>query len=96
MAKNCVGISEARARWLADWSENTVKAGYVVIDDLVAVLGRFSFAMAPSSSYALSWHPSSLGLQRLGVRAAWFCHGQSRSSYISWQSRFEVKADCTK
>ena len=45
--KYVVGISLKRAEWLASWSRKTVAEGRVDIDDLVAVLGRFSFAMGP-------------------------------------------------
>ena len=47
MDKFTLGISAARAKWLIDWSEKTVKEGKVAVDDLISVLGRFSFSMAP-------------------------------------------------
>ena len=42
-----VGISLGRARWLIEWVGKTLEEGKVLVDDLVAVLGRFCFAMGP-------------------------------------------------
>ena len=41
------GISEKRAKWLADWMEECLKSLRVDLRDLQAVLGRLSFAMGP-------------------------------------------------
>ena len=42
-----VGISLARAQWLINWVQRILKEGKIDVEDLVAVLGRFCFAMGP-------------------------------------------------
>ena len=42
-----VGISVSRAEWLRGWVGRVLEEGRVEVSDLVAVLGRFCFAMGP-------------------------------------------------
>ena len=42
-----LGISEKRAQWLIEWSAKILNEGCVEVAELVAVLGRYSFAMQP-------------------------------------------------
>ena len=42
-----VGISKSRAAWLRNWVAGVLAEGRVEVRDLVAVLGRFCFAMGP-------------------------------------------------
>ena len=42
-----LGMSEARAGWMATWLETQVRAGSVDLGDLAAVLGRLCFSMGP-------------------------------------------------
>ena len=42
-----VGISEKRAKWLIRWMENCLTTLRIDLFDLIAVLGRLSFAMGP-------------------------------------------------
>ena len=46
-SKFTVGISLVRAQWLVCWVRRTLGEGAVEVDELVAVLGRFCFAMGP-------------------------------------------------
>jgi len=52
-----VGISLVRAQWLVRWVEKTLSEGRVEVDDLVAVLGRFGFAMGPLDALRLFLAP---------------------------------------
>ena len=45
--EHAVGISKSRATWLRNWVENVLTEGRVEVKDLIAVLGRFCFAMGP-------------------------------------------------
>ena len=45
--EHAVGISASRAAWLRDWVAKVLAEGRVEIKDLIAVLGRFCFAMGP-------------------------------------------------
>ena len=51
-----LGISERRASWLADWTEELAKTGIVTWDDFACGLGRLGFG-----ANALSWERPFLG-----------------------------------
>ena len=51
-----VGLLERRAKWLADWTDDVLQKGQVLVRRMSEVLGRFSHAFA-----ALDWHRPFLG-----------------------------------
>ena len=47
LSEYLVGISVGRAKWLADWVEKVLDVGFVQVNELESVVGRFGFAMIP-------------------------------------------------